>query len=103
MLRRLGHSVSVFEKSDNVGGILRYGIPDFKLEKWVLDRRLEQMKEEGVRFETRMNVGVDISAHDLREAFDAIVLAPGAGHPRDLRVPGSELKGIHQAMDYLTQ
>lgn len=103
MLRLLGHSVSVFEKSDKAGGILRYGIPDFKLEKWVLDRRLEQMREEGVRFETRMNVGVDISAQDLREAFDAIVLAPGAGHPRGLPVPGNELKGIHQAMEYLTQ
>jgi glutamate synthase (NADPH/NADH) small chain len=103
MLRRLGHSVVVFEKSDNVGGILRYGIPDFKLEKRILDRRLNQMTEEGVRFETRVNVGEDISADVLKLSYDAIVLSPGAGQPRDLRVPGREREGIHQAMDYLTQ
>lgn len=102
-LRRLGHSVVVFEKSDNVGRILRYGIPDFKLEKSILNRRLDQMTEEGVRFETRVNVGEDISAHELKRSFDAIVLSPGAGQPRDLRVPGRDREGIHQAMDYLTQ
>jgi glutamate synthase (NADPH/NADH) small chain len=103
VLRRLGHSVVVFEKSAGIGGILRFGIPDFKLEKWVLDRRLEHMKQEGVRFETSTNVGEDISANDLRQSFDAIVLTLGAGQPRDLRVPGRELDGIYQAMDYLTQ
>ena len=93
----------MFEKADKVGGILRYGIPDFKLEKWVLDRRLKQMRMEGIRFETNVNVGEDISAKELKESFDAIMLTPGAGQPRGLPVPGSELEGIHQAMDYLTQ
>ena len=102
-LRRFGHSVTVFEKSGNVGGILRYGIPDFKLEKWVIDRRLMQMRKEGIRFETNVNVGEDISSKELQQSFDAIILTLGAGQPRDLQVPGCELEGIHQAMDYLTQ
>jgi glutamate synthase (NADPH/NADH) small chain len=103
VLRRLGHTVVVFEKSASVGGLLRLGIPDFKLEKWVLDRRLDQLKQEGIRFETSTNVGEDITAHDLKQSFDAIVLTLGAGQPRDLPVPGRELEGIHQAMDYLVQ
>jgi glutamate synthase (NADPH/NADH) small chain len=103
VLRRLGHLVVVFEKSVNVGGILRYGIPDFKLQKWILDRRLDLMKQEGIRFETGTNVGEDISAHDLKQSFDVIVLALGASQPRDLRIPGRELDSIHLAMDYLTQ
>ncbi len=102
-LRHLGDSVTVFEKSDKVGGILRYGIPDFKLEKWVIDRRLEQMRSEGIRFEANVNVGEDISSKKLRDSFDAIMLTPGAGHPRGLQVPGIELEGVHQAMEYLTQ
>jgi len=102
-LRQMGDSVTVFEKSDKLGGILRYGIPDFKLEKWVLDRRLKQMRAEGIRFETNANVGEGITAKDLRESFDAIVLAPGAGRARGLNVPGVELDGVHQAMEYLTQ
>ncbi len=102
-LRRAGHSVVMYEKSDAIGGILRYGIPDFKLEKGVLDRRLEQMRLEGVRFETGVNVGTDISPADLKKDFEAILLTPGAGQPRDIKVPGRDLQGIHFAMDFLTQ
>jgi len=102
-LARSGHEVVVFEKSDRVGGLLRYGIPDFKMEKWVLDRRLEQMQAEGVIFETGVEAGVDVSARYLRRAFDAVLLAAGAGVPRDLDVPGRSLAGIHQAMEFLAQ
>jgi len=102
-LRRRGHSVVVFEKGDKVGGLLRYGIPDFKLEKRVIDRRCDQMKQEGVLFETHVNVGTDISAHELKTTFDAVILTMGAGAPRELPVPGRELVGVHLAMDYLTQ
>jgi glutamate synthase (NADPH) small chain len=102
-LNRAGHLVTVFEKADRVGGLLRYGIPDFKLEKHVLDRRIEQMKAEGVRFETRAHVGVNIPAQDLRKEFDALLLAGGAENPRDLGVPGRELKGIYFAMQFLPQ
>ncbi len=102
-LARAGHSVTVFEKADRIGGLLRYGIPDFKMEKWVLDRRLEQLKAEGVVFNTGVHVGKDISGEDLRRRFDAVCLAMGAEQARDLLVPGRELKGIHLAMDYLTQ
>ena len=102
-LNRAGHSVTVFEKSDRVGGLLRYGIPEFKMEKRVLDRRLDLMRAEGVVFRTRMNVGEDVTAEDLRRDFDAILLAGGAGNPRDLAVPGRELRGVHFAMEYLTQ
>jgi glutamate synthase (NADPH/NADH) small chain len=101
-LRRLGHTVTVFEKSDRVGGLLRYGIPDFKLEKAVLDRRLAQLTAEGVSFRTGVNVGVDITGDELRARYDAVLLASGAPVPRDLRVPGRELEGIHLAMDFLT-
>jgi glutamate synthase (NADPH/NADH) small chain len=102
-LRRFGHSVRVFEKAEKLGGILRYGIPDFKLEKWILDRRLAQLVAEGICFETGVNVGRDISAQELLKTFDAIVLTQGAGQARDLRVPGREFAGVHQAMEYLTQ
>lgn len=102
-LNRAGHTVTVFEKSDRIGGLLRYGIPEFKLEKRVLDRRLDLLSAEGVVFRTRVNVGEDVSAHDLRNAFDAVLLAGGAGRPRDLNVPGRELQGVHFAVDYLTQ
>ena len=102
-LARAGHSVTVFEKADRIGGLLRYGIPDFKMEKWVLDRRLDQMREEGVEFKTGVHVGVDIAADELRARFDAICLAGGAEHARELPVPGRELAGIHLAMEYLTQ
>ncbi len=101
-LRRMGHAVTVFEKEDKIGGILRYGIPDFKLEKWVIDRRLEQLIEEGVGFETSVHIGDDLSARYLRRAFDAVLVAMGAGQPRDLAVPGRDLAGIHFAMDYLS-
>lgn len=100
-LRRSGHDVTLFEKAEKIGGLLRYGIPDFKLEKWVIDRRMEQMAAEGVRFETGIVIGEDISARYLRKSFDAIVLTMGAEEPRDLPVPGRELDGILFAMDYL--
>jgi glutamate synthase (NADPH) small chain len=102
-LNRAGHSVVVFEKADRIGGLLRYGIPEFKMEKWVLDRRLDQMKSEGVEFRTGVHVGQSISADALEREFDAILLAGGAEQPRDLPVPGRELKGIHFAMDFLPQ
>jgi glutamate synthase (NADPH/NADH) small chain len=95
--------VTVFEKADRIGGLLRYGIPDFKLEKRVVDRRIEQMMAEGVRFETKAHVGGNIPAQDLRKEFDAVVLTGGAENPRDLNVPGRELKGIYFAMQFLPQ
>jgi glutamate synthase (NADPH) small chain len=101
-LNRAGHYVTVFEKSDRIGGLLRYGIPEFKMEKRILNRRLSVMEEEGVQFRTSVNVGVDVALEQLKADFDAIVLAGGAGMPRDLQVPGRELKGIHFAMEYLT-
>ncbi len=101
-LTRAGHNVVVYERADRIGGLLRYGIPEFKMEKRVLDTRLEQMRAEGTRFRTNVNVGVDISAEQLRKRHDAIVLAGGATRPRDLPVPGRELDGVHFAMDYLT-
>lgn len=102
-LARAGHSVMVYEKADRIGGLLRYGIPDFKMEKWVIDRRLDQMKAEGVQFETSVNVGEDVTGEDLARQFDAICLALGAEQPRDLPVPGRELNGVHFAMEYLIQ
>jgi glutamate synthase (NADPH/NADH) small chain len=101
-LNRVGHSVTVFERSDRIGGLLRYGIPEFKMEKRVLDRRLAVMEEEGVIFRAGVDVGTDVPVARLRSDFDAIVLAAGAGQPRDLPVPGRELRGIHFAMEYLT-
>jgi len=102
-LNRAGHTVTVFEKADRIGGLLRYGIPEFKMEKRVLDRRLEQMLAEGVTFETNTNVGYTITGDKLRAEFDAILLAGGAENPRDLPVAGRELKGIHFAMEFLPQ
>ena len=102
-LNRAGHYVTVIEKSDRIGGLLRYGIPDFKMEKWVLDRRLEQLKAEGIEFRTGIHVGTDIEASELRKHFDAVLLACGAEQPREVQIPGRDLKGIHFAMDYLTQ
>jgi glutamate synthase (NADPH/NADH) small chain len=102
-LSRAGHSVTVFEKSDRIGGLLRYGIPEFKLEKWTIDRRLEQLRAEGVAFQTGVNVGKDLTASDLRRSFDAVLLCLGAEHSRDLPVEGRELEGIHLAMDFLPQ
>ena len=102
-LCRTGHAVVVYEKADRIGGLLRYGIPQFKLEKHVIDRRLEQMSAEGVKFVTDAEVGKNIEVEDLRRDFDAIVLAGGAEQPRDLKVPGRELKGIHFAMEFLPQ
>jgi glutamate synthase (NADPH/NADH) small chain len=100
-LTRAGHEVVVFERADKIGGLLRYGIPDFKMEKWVIDRRLEQMEAEGTEFRTNANVGVNVSVEELERDFDAIVLAGGATAWRDLPMPGRELNGIHQAMEYL--
>ena len=100
-LTRVGHEVVVFEKADRIGGLLRYGIPEFKLEKRHLDRRLAQMEVEGTEFRANTEIGVDISAEELKEGFDAVVLAGGATQWRDLPIPGRELKGIHQAMEYL--
>jgi glutamate synthase (NADPH/NADH) small chain len=100
-LTRAGHSVVVFERADRIGGLLRYGIPEFKMEKRHLDRRLEQMRGEGTEFRVNVNVGVDLTAEQLREEFDAIVLAGGATAWRDLPIPGRELGGIHQAMEFL--
>ncbi|HJT86345.1 MAG TPA: glutamate synthase subunit beta [Bryobacteraceae bacterium] len=102
-LARAGHDVTVFEKADRIGGLLRYGIPNFKMEKHLIERRLEQMRAEGVRFETNAHVGGNIPVKQLRESFDALLLAGGAEQPRDLRVPGRELKGIHFAMEFLPQ
>ncbi len=102
-LARAGHDVVVFERSDRIGGLLRYGIPDFKLEKTVIDRRLEQLVAEGVRFEPGVTVGKDLSARYLQRSFDAICLCMGAGQPRTLDVAGAELDGVHLAMDFLPQ
>jgi NAD(P)H-dependent glutamate synthase small subunit len=102
-LARRGHDVVVFEKAAAPGGILRYGIPDFKLEKWVLDRRLDQLRAEGVKFETGVEVGTDLSVRYLLRKFDAICITAGAREPRDLKVPGRGLEGIHFAMEYLAQ
>jgi glutamate synthase (NADPH/NADH) small chain len=102
-LNRAGHHVVVYEKSDRIGGLLRYGIPDSKLEKNALERRLEQLQKEGIEFQVRAHVGPDVSVAELRRKFDAILLAGGAEQPRDLKVPGRELKGIHFAMNFLSQ
>ncbi len=102
-LSRAGHAVTVFEKADRIGGLLRYGIPNFKLEKHLIDRRLAQMEAEGVKFVTSAHVGVNVDVAQLRSEFDAIVLAGGSEAPRDLNVPGRELKGIHFAMEFLPQ
>ena len=100
-LIRAGHSVTVFEKADRIGGLLRYGIPNFKMEKHLIDRRVDQMRREGVEFEVSAHVGVSIPTAELRRDFDAILITTGAEQPRDLKVPGRELKGIHYAMEFL--
>src|SRR6478735_4567039 len=100
-LTRAGHRVVVYERADRIGGLLRYGIPEFKMEKRVLDRRLAQMRAEGTEFRNRVDVGVDVTVEKLRESFNAIVIATGATEARDLPIPGRELDGIHQAMEYL--
>ena len=102
-LARAGHDVTVFEKNDRIGGLLRYGIPNFKMEKHLIERRLEQMRAEGVVFRTKAHIGGNVPIEDLRRDFDALLLAGGAEQPRDLRVPGRELKGIHFAMEFLPQ
>ncbi|MGK7394798.1 MAG: glutamate synthase subunit beta [Candidatus Cyclobacteriaceae bacterium M3_2C_046] len=102
-LNKAGHWVTVFERADRLGGLLRYGIPDFKLEKWVVERRIKVMEEEGITFKTNANVGHNISVESLDQEFDAIVLCGGSTVPRDLPIPGREFKGIHYAMDFLTQ
>ena len=102
-LARAGHAVTLFEKSDRIGGLLRYGIPDFKMEKWLIDRRVDQMKAEGVIFRTEVEIGVDVEMPTLIEEFDAVAMTVGAEAPRDLEVPGRELDGIHFAMDFLPQ
>jgi glutamate synthase (NADPH/NADH) small chain len=102
-LNKAGHWVTVFERSDRIGGLLRYGIPDFKLEKYVLDRRIRIMEMEGIMFRTNAHVGVNISPKLLQDEFDALVLTGGASAPRDLPIPGRDLDGVHFAMDFLTQ
>ena len=102
-LNRAGHTVTLFEKDDRIGGLLTYGIPDFKMEKDLVLRRVEQMKAEGVEFQTSVNVGVSPTAEELRKSYDAIVLTIGSRKPRDLPAPGRELPGVHFAMDFLTQ
>ena len=100
-LTRAGHTVVVYERAEKVGGLLRYGIPEFKMEKSILDRRIAQMVREGTRFRTGINVGVDVTAATLKTKYDAVVLAVGSTQARDLNIPGRELKGIYQAMEYL--
>jgi glutamate synthase (NADPH/NADH) small chain len=100
-LTRAGHRVVVYERADRVGGLLRYGIPEFKMEKRIIDRRLQQMEAEGTQFRVNTEIGVDVTADDLRREFDAVVLAGGATQWRDLPIPGRELEGIYQAMEYL--
>ena len=102
-LARAGHDVTLFERSDRIGGLMRYGIPEFKMEKHRLDRRMEQMEAEGVTFKPNSNIGVDIDANDLKKEFDALVLCGGASARRDLPIPGREAKGVYQAMEYLPQ
>jgi glutamate synthase (NADPH/NADH) small chain len=100
-LRRAGHSVTVYEKNDRIGGLMRYGIPNFKLEKHVLDRRIQQMRAEGVTFVTNAHVGVNVPVESLTEHYDAILLCGGSEQPRDLKIPGRQLQGIHFAMEFL--
>jgi glutamate synthase (NADPH/NADH) small chain len=102
-LARAGHDVVLFERSDRIGGLMRYGIPDFKMHRRLIDRRMEQMAAEGVQFRTSVDVGVDITGDELRDEFQAICIAVGAGEPRALGVPGGELRGVHFAMEYLEQ
>ena len=100
-LRRAGHAVTVYERDESGGGLIRFGVPHFKIEKWVIERRLDQLRAEGVEFKYGVDVGVDVSADDLRAQHDAVVIATGSRVPRDLPVPGRELDGVHFAMEYL--
>jgi glutamate synthase (NADPH/NADH) small chain len=100
-LTRAGHTVAVYERADKIGGLLRYGIPEFKMEKHILDRRLEQMEKEGTRFRSGVDVGIELTGTDLRRKYDAVVLAVGATQWRDLNIKGRELKGVYQAMEFL--
>lgn len=102
-LNKAGHTVTLFERADQIGGLLRYGIPDFKLEKWTIDRRLAVLEAEGIQFRTGVNVGVDVRAADLMEQFDLVMLTGGSTVPRDLPIPGRDLKGIYPAMEFLSQ
>jgi glutamate synthase (NADPH/NADH) small chain len=102
-LTRAGHTVAVYERDDRIGGLLRYGIPDYKMEKKAIENRLKQMQAEGTRFRAGVNIGVDISWDDLRARYDAVIVATGALVPRDLPIPGRDLSGVHFAMDYLVQ
>ncbi|MCY6354599.1 glutamate synthase subunit beta [Clostridium sp. ZS2-4] len=102
-LNAAGHEVTVFEKSEKIGGLLRYGIPDFKLEKYVIDRRINVMEEEGITFKTGIEVGADVKAKELLDKFDAVILTGGSSVPRDMKAEGRELKGVHFAMEYLSQ
>ncbi|MFT3789254.1 MAG: glutamate synthase subunit beta [Tepidisphaeraceae bacterium] len=102
-LNKAGHLVTVFERADRIGGLLTYGIPNFKLEKWIVERRVKLLEEEGIKFVTKANVGVNVAVEDLRKEFDAILLCLGSTAPRDLSVPGRDLKGIYPAMDFLPQ
>ena len=102
-LNKAGHWVTVFERNSRIGGLMRYGIPDFKLEKWTIDRRMSVMEAAGIQFKINTNVGVDVAAAELLESFDAIVLTGGSTIPRDLNIPGRELKGVHFAMEFLEQ
>jgi glutamate synthase (NADPH/NADH) small chain len=102
-LVKVGHTVTVYERDDRAGGLLRYGIPDFKLEKWVVERRVEVMEKDGVVFKYNSEVGVNVAADELVRNNDAVILAGGSTIPRNLHIPGRELKGIHFAMDFLKQ
>jgi glutamate synthase (NADPH/NADH) small chain len=102
LLNKAGHEVTVFEREARVGGLLRYGVPDFKLSKAVIDRRVKILAEEGIIFKTGVNIGKDYSVHELREQFDAVCIATGATHPRDLKIEGRDLRGIHYALDFLS-
>ena len=102
-LNKAGHTVTVFERADQIGGLLRYGIPDFKLEKWTIDRRLAVLEAEGITFKAGVNVGVDIKADDLTDEFDVVMLTGGSTIPRDLPIPGRDLRGIYPAMEFLSQ
>lgn len=102
-LNKAGHTVTVFERADQIGGLLRYGIPDFKLEKWTIDRRIKVMEAEGITFKTSVNVGVDLKANDLLNDFDLVMLTGGSTVPRDLPIKGRELKGVYPAMEFLSQ
>ena len=100
-LNKRGHQVTVFERDDRVGGLLMYGIPNMKLEKWVIDRKVDIMKEEGVEFVTSVNVGKDVKAAKLLKDYDRVILACGAKNPRDIKAPGRDAKGIYFAVDFL--